>query len=47
MVLKTYFQGRNRDADVENRCVDPVLWRKVGGWIGRLRPTYIHGHLYR
>ena len=36
----TYLQGRNRDADTENRCVDPGGGGVVG-WIGRLGLAYI------
>ena len=39
----TYFQGGNRDADVENRHVDTGGEGKVER-IGRLGLTYIHYH---
>ena len=31
-----YFQGRNRDMDIDNRHVD-MSWGKGVGWIGSLR----------
>ena len=39
----TYLQGRNREADIENICVDMVGGSRVGG-IGRLRLIYIYTH---
>ena len=37
-------QGRNREAGIENICVDMVGGSRVGG-IGRLRLIYIYTHL--
>ena len=39
-----YFQGRNRDADVENGLVDTLGKGRVGQ-IGKLGLTYIYYHL--
>ena len=36
----TYLQSRNRDTDLEYKCMDTE--EGGSGWIGRLRLTYIH-----
>ena len=41
----TYLQGRNRDTDVENKCIDTARERRVG-WIGRLELTSVHYGYY-
>ena len=41
MVQMTYFQGRNRDADIENRQVDTERNGRVGQ-PGRLGMTDVH-----
>ena len=41
----TYFQGRKRDADVGNRCLNrPSGSRGRPWWIGRLGLTYTHSN---
>ena len=37
----SYLQGRNRDPDAENKCMDTKGEEEVGG-IGRLGLTYTH-----
>ena len=36
-----YLQIRNRDTDVENKCMNNMGEKRVG-WSGRLGLTYIH-----
>ena len=38
---RSYLQSRDRDTDIENKCMDTKGEEGVG-WIGRLRLTYIH-----
>ena len=42
----SYLQSRNRDTDVENRCMDTKGERGRVGWIGRLGLTHIHYWFY-
>ena len=37
----SYLQSRNRDTDVENKCMNNMEEKRVG-WSGRLGLTYIH-----
>ena len=39
-----YFQGRNRDTDIENRLLDTVREGKAGG-IEKVALTCIHYHV--
>ena len=38
----SYLQSRNRDINVENKCMDTEGERGSVGWIGSLGLTYIH-----
>ena len=51
---RTGLQGRNRDTDVENKCMDTKggKWQRVVvvvvlGCIGRLGLTYIYANMYK
>ena len=37
-----YLQSRNRDTNVENKCMDTKAGKEEVGWTGRLGLTYIH-----
>ena len=41
----TYLQGRNRDSDMENRCVYMRDGKAGAGWTGRVALTYINCHV--
>ena len=46
MAQRTYLQGRNGDADAENRWVDMVGWVREGEWWGKLGDWDIYATIY-
>ena len=39
---KVHMEGRNRDTDIENKCMGTEGGKRGVGWMGRLGLTYIH-----